>query len=50
MSVLSEAWPRALRRAAREAFEGVYAADHIATMIDREELLEVAMQQIKEKQ
>lgn len=50
MSVLSEAWPRALRRAAREAFEGVYSAEHLATLIDREELLEAAMQQIKERQ
>ena len=50
VSALSEAWPRALRRAAREAFEGTYAAEHLATMVDREELLEAAIQQIKERQ
>ena len=47
---LSEAWPRALRRASREAFEGVYTAEHLATQVDRDELLAAALQQIKERQ
>jgi hypothetical protein len=47
---LTEAWPRALRRAAREAFEGVYSAEHLATQVDREALLETALRQIQERQ
>ena len=47
---LTEAWPRALRRASREAFEGIYAAEHLATQVDREALLETALRQIKERQ
>jgi hypothetical protein len=47
---LSEAWPRALRRASREAFEGVYTAEHLATQVDRDELLAAALRQIKERQ
>jgi hypothetical protein len=47
---LTEAWPRALRRASREAFEGIYSAEHLATQVDREALLETALRQIKERQ
>jgi 4-hydroxyphenylpyruvate dioxygenase-like putative hemolysin len=47
---LTEAWSRALRRASREAFEGIYAVDHLATQVDREALLETALRQIKERQ
>lgn len=47
---LAEAWPRALRRASREAFEGIYTAAHLATQVDREGLLAAALQQIKARQ
>jgi hypothetical protein len=47
---LTEAWPRALRRAAREAFEGVYSAEHLATQVDRDGLMETALRQIQERQ
>src|SRR5262245_25320873 len=47
---LTEAWPRALRRASREAFEGMYSAEHLTTQVDREEMLETALRQIKERQ
>ena len=43
---LGEAWPRALDRAAMEAFEGIYTADQLAAMVDREALLEQAFQHI----
>ena len=47
---LTEAWPRALRRASREVFEGIYSAEHLATQVDREALLETALRQITERQ
>lgn len=50
MSALAEAWPRAVRRAAREAFGGVYPAAHLATLVDRAMLLEAALQQINARQ
>jgi hypothetical protein len=45
---LGEAWPRALDRASMEAFEGIYTADQLAVMVNREALLEQAFQQIIE--
>ena len=47
---LTEAWPRALRRASREVLEGIYAPEHLATQVDRQALLETALRQIKERQ
>lgn len=45
---LGEAWPHALDRASLEAFEGLYTAEQLAVMVNREALLEQAFQQIKE--
>lgn len=44
---LTEAWPSALRRAAQEAFGGVYGVEDLATRVDRAALLAVAIQRIK---
>ena len=44
---LAETYPSALRRAAREAFEGVYTVEQFAAMIDQEALLKTALQQIQ---
>ena len=46
----TEAWPRALRRASREAFEGISSAEHLATQIDREARRETALRQITARQ
>ena len=43
---LGAAWPRALDRAAMEVFAGMYTAAQLATMVDREVLLEQAFQPI----
>jgi hypothetical protein len=45
---LGAVWPRALDRASMEAFEGIYSAAQLAAMVNREALLEQALQQIKE--
>ncbi len=45
---LGQMWASALRWAALEAFEGIYTAEQLAAMVDREALLEVAMQRIKQ--
>ena len=50
METLAEIYPRALTWAAREAFAGIYTTDQIASMVDRDELLESALQQIKQAQ
>ena len=50
MEALVEIYPRALTWAAREAFAGVYTPDQMASMVDRDELLESALQQIKQAQ
>jgi len=47
---LTEAWPRALRRASREAFAGSDSAEHLATQIDREARRETALRQITARQ
>lgn len=39
-------WPSALRWAALEAFEGMYSADQLAAMVQRDDLLESALQQL----
>jgi hypothetical protein len=44
---LAETYPSALRRAAREAFEGIYTGEQLTTMVDREALLKAALQQIQ---
>jgi len=44
---LAETYPSALRRAAREAFEGTYTAEQLTAMIDREALLKDALQRIQ---
>jgi hypothetical protein len=44
---LAEAYPGALRRAAREAFEGIYTVEQLAVLVDREALLKAALQQIQ---
>jgi hypothetical protein len=43
----AETYPGALRRAAREAFEGTYTAEQLTAMIDREALLKDALQRIQ---
>ena len=45
---LLDMWPSALRWAALEALEGMYAADQLAAMVARDTLLKAALQQIKE--
>ena len=45
---LAETYPSALRRAAREAFAGVYTVEQCAAMIDQEALLKTALQQIQQ--
>jgi hypothetical protein len=42
-------WPSALRWAALEAFEGVYTADQLATMVQQDDLLDAALQQLKQQ-
>ena len=44
---LAETYPSALRRAAREAFEGVYTVEQLAAIVDQETLLKTALQQIQ---
>ena len=44
---LAEIYPSALRRAARETFEGVYTVEQLAAMVDQEALLKTALQQIQ---
>jgi hypothetical protein len=44
---LAETYPGALRQAAREAFEGIYTAEQLTAMIDREALLKDALQRIQ---
>ena len=44
---LAETYPSALRRAAREAFEGVYTVEQCAAMVDQEALLKTALQHIQ---
>lgn len=44
---LAETYPGALRRAAREAFEGIYTVERLAAMVDRAALLKAALQQIQ---
>ncbi|MGQ4809054.1 hypothetical protein NKDENANG_02450 [Candidatus Entotheonellaceae bacterium PAL068K] len=50
MAALAEIHPRALKWAAQEAFEGMYATAQIASMVGRDDLLESAFQQIKQAQ
>jgi len=47
---LEEAWPRALRRASREAFEGIYEPGELDEMVTREALLTDALERIREAQ
>jgi hypothetical protein len=47
---LGQMWTSALRWAALEAFEGIYTAEQLAAMVDREALLETARQRIKQSQ
>ena len=44
---LAETYLSALRRAAREAFEGVYTVEQLAAMVDQETLRKTALQQIQ---
>ena len=44
---LAETYPSALRRAAREACEGVYTVEQLAAMVDQKALLKTALQQIQ---
>ena len=46
---LRDMWPSALRWAALEAFEGVYTADQLATMVQQDDLLATALQQLKQQ-
>ncbi|HEY7711082.1 MAG TPA: DUF29 family protein [Candidatus Entotheonella sp.] len=46
---LHDMWPSALRWAALEAFEGVYTADQLATMVQQDDLLDAALQQLKQQ-
>ncbi len=50
MESLSEIYPRVLKWAAEEAFEGIYTTDQIASMVDRGKLLETAFRQIHQSQ
>ena len=47
VEALAETYPSALRRAAREAFEGTHTVEQLAAMVDREALLKAALQQIQ---
>jgi hypothetical protein len=47
VEALAETYPSALRRAAREAFEGMQTVEQLAAMVDREALLKAALQQIQ---
>ena len=47
---LQDAYESALRNAALEAFEGTYEAEEIDTMVNREEIIEMAMDLILERQ
>ena len=47
VEALAETYPSALRRAAREAFEGMHTMEQLAAMVDREALLKAALQQIQ---
>jgi len=49
-SALEESWRRALRKAAREAFEGQYEPDKLEGMISREAILHDALDRIRETQ
>jgi uncharacterized protein YnzC (UPF0291/DUF896 family) len=44
---LAETYLSALRRAAREVFEGVYTVEQLAAMVDQEALLKTALLQIQ---
>ena len=44
---LAETYPSALRRAAREAFEGIYTVEQLAAIVDREALFKAALQKIQ---
>jgi hypothetical protein len=46
---LAETWPDALELAALEACEGMYTAAQLAAMVSRDELLETALAQIKQR-
>ncbi len=43
---LDESYPSALKRAAHEAFEGLYSPEQLGAMVDRETLLAMALEQI----
>ncbi len=43
---LAETYPSALRRATREAFEGVRSVEQLAALVDRAGILDTALQQI----
>jgi hypothetical protein len=47
---LEDAYPSALKGAALEAFEGIYEADAIAAMVDRNLILNEAMRLITEEE
>ncbi|MEQ9369997.1 MAG: DUF29 family protein [Coleofasciculus chthonoplastes F3-SA18-01] len=47
---LQDAYESALRNAALEAFEGIYEAEEIGAMVNREEIIEMAMDLILERQ
>ena len=47
---LAEVYPGALRRAAREAFEGIYSPEQLAASVQREALLAAALQTTQRQQ
>ena len=47
VDALTETYPSAIRRAAREAFEGMHTVEQLAALVDRETLLKAALQQIQ---
>ena len=47
VDALAETYPSALRRAAREAFEGMHTVEQLVAMVERETLLKTALQQIQ---
>lgn len=49
LETLQDAYDSALREAAIEAFEGSYEAEEISKMVDREEIIKIAMDLILER-
>ncbi len=50
VEALAETYPSALRWAAREAFEGIYTAEQLATMHDQEQMLAEAFALLQQSQ